>query len=126
MSMAKDIMRKKAVTVDGESSIFELSEMLTKNNMSGLPVVDKDGTLIGFASGREIIATLNSPDLREKKVKDIMVKKVITVDVATPMEEISKIFTEKTIHAIPVVSGDKVVGVILRKAVIDNLLENYY
>jgi len=100
--------------------------MLTKNNMSGLPVVDKDGTLIGFASGREIIATLNSPDLREKKVKDIMVKKVITVDVATPMEEISKIFTEKTIHAIPVVSGDKVVGVILRKAVIDNLLENYY
>jgi len=126
MSMAKDIMRKKAVTIDGENSIFKLSEMLTKNNLSGVPVVEKSGKLIGFVSGREVITTLALPNFREKKIKDIMVKKVTTVGVNTPIEEISKIFTEKTIHSLPVLDGNKVAGVILRKAVIDNLLGHYY
>lgn len=126
MPVARDIMVKKTVAINDESSIFELSEKLTKNNVSGMPVVDKDDNLIGFVSGREVIATLASPDFREKKVKDIMVKKVITVGINAPIEEISKIFTEKTIHSLPVLNGNKVAGVILRKAVIDKLLEHYY
>ena len=53
-------------------------------------------------------------------------KKVIAVEKDTPTEEISKIFSEKSIRCLPVLDKGEVVGVVLRKTVINRLLGHYY
>jgi len=126
MPLAKDIMVKKIVSISENSSMSELSSILIKSKMSGLPVIDKGGELVGFVSERDVITSLAQSSIMKKKVKDIMTKKVISVKKETSVEEISKIFSEKSIRCLPVLDGGRLVGTILRKAVIDRLLGYYY
>jgi len=126
MPIAKDIMLKKVLTIDEDSSVAKLCNSLVKNKMSGLPVINKQKKLVGFVSQRDIIASLSSSNVLKKKAKDIMVKEVTTVNKNTRIEEISKIFSEKPIRCLPVLDSDRVVGVVLRKAVINRLLGYYY
>ena len=126
MPTARDVMVKKVVAINDSNTVVELGRILIKNKMSGLPVVDKGKKLVGFVSERDIIASLSISNLRKKKVKDIMNKKVTAVDKNTTMEEISKIFSEKPIRCLPVLDGGKLTGVVLRKAVINRLLGYYY
>ena len=127
MPIAKDIMVKKVLTIDENSPVAKLCDSLVKNKMSGLPVVDKQKKLVGFVSQRDIIASLSSSNISKKKAKDIMVKDVTVVNKNTQIEEISKIFSDNPIRCLPVLDdSDRVIGVILRKAVINRLLGYYY
>jgi len=126
MPTAKDIIIKQVVTIKEDASISDLANVLTKNKMSGLPVINKNNSLVGFVSGKDIITFLVRPRFAKKKVKDIMVKKVITANKNTSIEEISKIFSEKPIRCLPVLDSGKLIGVVLRKAVVNRLLGHYY
>lgn len=126
MSVAKDIMIKNVIVINEDSPILELSKVLVKNKMSGLPVVNSNNKLVGFVSQQDIIASLTKPNILKKKTKDIMVKNVISVHKDTSVEEISKIFSEQPMRCLPVIESEKVVGAVLRKAVINRLLGYYY
>ena len=55
------------------------------------------------------------------KVKDIYSSKVLTVDEDTPMSELATIMADRRLHTLPVVSGEKLVGVIGKADIIRNL-----
>jgi len=52
---AKDIMIKDVITINKNASIEELSELLLKNKISGVPVVDDDGNMVGIVTEGDII-----------------------------------------------------------------------
>lgn len=126
MLKVKDIMSKAVVSVSRESDVREVCALLTENKLSGLPVVDKKGALVGFISERDIISAVNRENFPGKKAKDIMVRKVVSVSENMSVEEAGRIFTEKPYRCLPVTRAKKIVGIISRKDVINRLLSHYY
>lgn len=143
MLKAKDIMTEDVITVNPSMTIEEFARILMKNQISGAPVVDEDGSLIGIITENDLITQnkrLHIPTILrlfdafiplgtsrlEKEIKkitattvgEICTKKVITVDPETPLEEIATIMTEKKIHLIPVIQEGKIIGIIGKKDII--------
>ena len=126
MLKAKNIMNRDFETVSLNTDVQKICEVLIKRRVSGLPVVKDRKKLIGFVSERDIIASTSGRDFLRKKAKDIMTRKVVSVREDAPMEQISKIFTERPFRYIPVTKRGTVIGVISRKQVINRLLGQYY
>lgn len=119
-------MTKNVVTLLQDMSVQDVCSALIKHRLSGLPVIDKGKNLVGFISERDIIASVGLKDFLNKKAKGVMTKKVLSVEEDVSAEEVSKIFTEKPFRYVPVTRGNKVVGVVSRKDIINRLLGQYY
>jgi CBS domain-containing protein len=150
MLKAKDIMTKDVITVKPATTIEELSQTLIKHNISGVPVVNDAGDLIGIVTENDLISQnkrlhiptvmrlfdafvfLERPSNIEKEVKrmaaiivdDIYTKKVITVTEDTPVEDIATLMSEKKIHLIPVIEGKRVHGIIGKIDLIKGITRN--
>ena len=138
MLTAKDIMTKNVITVRAITTIEELARTLMEHKISGVPVVNDNGDLIGIVTENDLISQnkrlhiptvmrlfdsfimLESPGKIEKEIKkiaaitvnDIYTKEVITVTEDTPVQDIATIMSEKKVHLIPVVEGKKILGII--------------
>ena len=106
--LAKDIMTKKVITVSPLTTVKDLAKTLTKNDISGVPVADKTGKILGIVSATDIVAK------KGEKVKDIMSKDIISVNEEIPVEEIANLFTTHKINRVPVLRGKKLVGIVSR------------
>ncbi|MCH6545576.1 MAG: CBS domain-containing protein [Deltaproteobacteria bacterium] len=106
--LAKDIMTKKVITVSPLTTVKDLAKSLTENDISGVPVADKTGKLLGIVSATDIVAK------GAKQVKAIMSRKVISVTEDTPVEEIANLFTTHKINRVPVLRGKKLIGIVSR------------
>lgn len=148
MLNASDIMTTEVITVKKETSLKELAEILYKNRINGVPVVDDDGLLVGIICESDLIRKdkklhiptvvalfdavfyLESSKRIEKEIKQInattveelYTPKVVTVDEKTPIDEIATLMTQKKIYTIPVMDGDRLVGIIGKGDVIRTFL----
>jgi len=110
--VAKDIMTRDIITVSPAMTIKKLAMTLIKNQISGAPVEDKTGKIVGVVSESDIVAK------KGKDVKSIMSKKIISVREDTPVEEIARMMTTHHIKRLPVMNGDKVVGIVSRADIV--------
>ena len=118
---------------------------MVKNNISGAPVVDKNGKLVGMLSEKDLFRALY-PDVgdilkdvrlwlgKEKikhrvetkqniSVEKLMIRKIISIDPdAEILEAGSKMLTTK-IHRLPVVKNKKLIGIVSRPDIFRNLLK---
>jgi CBS domain-containing protein len=149
MLLAKDIMTREVVTVEQTSSVKEVARILSERRISGMPVVDEQGKLIGVVTESDLIYQtkkvhiptvmnlfdsfifLENPDQLEKELKkmaastagDICVRDVRTVGPDTPLDEIATIMAEKNVHTLPVMDGSTMVGVIGKSDIIRTLIK---
>ena len=108
------------VTLTKNATLREANELLKHYKISGLPVIEKDGSLIGIITNRD----LKYRDDLTMKVKDIMTKEnLITAPVGTTLEEAKQILLEHRIEKLPIVKNNKLKGLITIKD-IDNII-NY-
>ena len=141
------------VKKSGEA-VYDAIAFFSEKNISGAPILSKAGTAIGFISDGDIMrymkegklapmATDSStlfmeylwdPDaeFREKintimhlNILEIGTKKAITIDADASIQEVCKLLGESGVKKVPVVSDNKVVGILLRSAII-NYLEKQY
>ena len=110
--IAKDIMTRDVITVNPTMTIKSLAMMLIKNQISGAPVADKVGKIVGVVSESDIVAK------KGKDVKSIMSKKIISVGEQTPVEEIARMMTTHHIKRLPVMTDGKVVGIVSRADIV--------
>ena len=122
----KNIMDKKVVTIGQKATLQELSGILIKNRLSGVPVVDEKKSLAGFISERDIIAAISAGTALSTQVRRVMVRNVITVKENASAEEVSRVFTKYPFRHVPVIRKKSIVGIITRKDVIEKLLGQYY
>jgi acetoin utilization protein AcuB len=126
-------MSRPVIAVSPEESINEVLAMFRSEHIRRAPVM-KDGKLVGIVSERDLLnasassaTTLSVWELNylisKVKVKDVMTKKVITVDKDTPIEEAARIMADKKIGGLPVVSSGTVVGMITETDLFKILLE---
>lgn len=126
-------MSRPVISVSPEDPINEVLAMFRNEHIRRAPVM-KEGKLVGMVSERDLLnaspssaTTLSVWEMHylisKVKVKNVMTKKVITVDAETPIEEAARIMADKKIGGLPVVSSDKVVGMITETDLFKILLE---
>ena len=148
MQKAADIMTKEVITVTPETTVTELAMLLASKDISGAPVLDSSGALVGVVTQNDLIDQkkkvhiptvitildsvfyLENPDKMEKEMKkiagatvgDIYTKKPRTVNEETLIDEIATLMAEKNVHTLPVMRGESLVGVIGKKDIIRTLI----
>jgi CBS domain-containing protein len=120
--IASDIMTQKVCTIHPEASAQEAAQILSRNRISGLPVVNADDKIIGMVTEADIISKLHRDGLL---VSDIMTNEVISVTEETPVGDIAMLLTERKIKRVPVVSGDKLVGIVSRGDIVNAVAEGH-
>ncbi|WP_376795440.1 CBS domain-containing protein [Thermogemmatispora sp.] len=113
--IARDIMTRTVYTIRPEASAQEAARLLDQKRISGAPVVDSDGRLIGMVTEADIISKVNREGLR---VADIMSHELIVVSEETPLEEIAALLSERKIKRVPVVEHGRLVGIVSRADIV--------
>jgi CBS domain-containing protein len=110
--LARDIMTKDIITVSPQTTVKNLALLLIKNQISGAPVAAKSGRIVGVVSEADIVTK------RGKDVQSIMSKKVIRVAEDTTVEEIARLMTTHVVKRLPVMNGDRLVGIVSRADIV--------
>jgi CBS domain-containing protein len=146
MLKAKDIMTKDIITVKPATTIEDLARILIKHQISGTPVVDEDGNLIGIVTENDLISKnkkLHIPTILrlfdafiplgtsrlEEEIKrmaaftvgEICTRNVVTCDEDMSIEDVATMMTEKKIHLLPVLKERRLVGIIGKKDLIKGI-----
>lgn len=119
---ASDIMTRKVCTIHPEASAKEAAQILSRHHISGLPVVNANGKIIGMVTEADIISKVHRDGLL---VSDIMSNEVISVTEDTPVGDIAMMLTERKIKRVPVVSGDKLVGIVSRADIVHAVAQGH-
>ena len=110
--LARDIMTRDVITVPPSMTIKQLANALIKNQVSGAPVADKKGKIVGIVSEADIVAK------KGKDVKSIMSKKVVSIDEETPVEQIAHLMMTQHVKRVPVMRGDQLLGIVSRADIV--------
>jgi len=139
--LVKDIMTKKVITINKDATLAKLSELLIKNRISGVPVVDKKGELSGIITEADIIVnesslplplsfsytflenfesyTKSTKEYLKTRVEDIMTTNIKVAMEDMPINKVVNILINNDINRLPVVNdNNKLVGIIARADII--------
>lgn len=146
----KEIMVKEVIAIQKDASVEELSSLLIENKISGVPVVDKDGKLVGIATEGDLIikdSDLHFPryfklldgiiylDSLNKfkrnlkkylgtKVGDVMTTDIKTVKEDTPVSEAANLMIRHNINRLPVMDEkDNMVGIVTRADIVKSMIK---
>jgi CBS domain-containing protein len=117
-------MTKDVVSVKKTTPIYEAVEILTKHNVSGVPVVEDDMTLIGILSEKDaIILFYADEDGTNKTVDDYMTQPAIFFDENENLVDVCDFLMKNIFRRIPVTSKNKLVGIISVRDILDYVLQ---
>jgi CBS domain-containing protein len=122
---AKAIMTKDVISVHPETPVYEAMKVLVENGISGLPVVDDEGILTGIITEKDVLALLTGSSIgKEETVNDYVTKKVVSFTTEDSVVDICDFFKARPIRRVPIVSGNKLVGIVSRRDVIKLILKS--
>ena len=137
---ARDIMTVQVSSVRRTTPLTEVAALMADKGISGVPVLEKDGTVAGVISEKDFLARMGpgktksfmvvvseclkakgcvAVSIRAQNAEDLMTFPAITVPPETTLMEIANIFTDKSINRVPVVDpAGKLAGIVSREDVI--------
>ena len=118
---AEDCMVRELVTAHPETDAYDAIALLLKHRISGMPVVDEAGKLVGVLSERDCLKTLLDAqyhNLPTALVKDLMSTDIRTVSPETDILKIAELFLHEKFRRLPVVDKGLLVGQISRRDVL--------
>ncbi len=123
MLTAKDIMTKEVVSVRRNTPVREALQLMLVNEISGVPVVKEDMTLVGIVTEKDLLRLLHGPQgTKGKTVKEFMTQPAVHFEENESLEEICDCLDEVTFRRVPVTKEGKVVGIVSRPDVIRCIL----
>ncbi len=148
MKYARDIMTPNPITISPEASIADAVTILLEKHFNGLPVVDKNGVLVGIICQSDLVAQQQKIDLPSvftlldgfitlpgwKKaeasfmkmnaltVKEAMTNSPVSARPDTPLEELASLMVKAKFYSLPVVEDDKVIGIIGKEDILRTLV----
>jgi CBS domain-containing protein len=145
----RDVMTPEVVTVPADASILQAGELMARYDISGLPVVDDEGHLVGIVTERDFLRPEKTtgdrprprwfgvlagrsippaaPDrFRERRVAEVMTPNPITVGEDMPLDEVVQLIELRDIKRLPVMRGDQLVGVVSRGDLLRALVQSIH
>jgi CBS domain-containing protein len=125
MPKAKDIMTKDVISVRKETPILQAIELLIKNEITGMPIVEDDMTLVGIITEKDALRLFYSyEDEKDKTVKDFMTRPAVHYNEDDSLQTICDFMMINYFRRVPVTSKEgKVVGIISRPDVLKYILQ---
>jgi CBS domain-containing protein len=138
---AAEIMTTPVITIAPDATITEAAELLLAHRISGAPVVDADGKLVGIVSEGDLLRRVEAGTERRRswwlelftrsetlaseyvkahgrKVSDIMTRWVVTVTEDTPLADIADLLEGHRVKRVPVLRDGQVIGIVSRANVL--------
>ncbi|MCK4986689.1 MAG: CBS domain-containing protein, partial [Desulfobacterales bacterium] len=138
MLKVKDIMTTEIITVSPDTEIVKAAKILLKKRINGLPVIDDSGKLAGILCQSDLVAqqksipipsvftllesfipltSIKRIDKEVEKIAALTVKQAmtpnpVTVGPQTDIEDVAKLMVDKKYYTLPVMEGDKIVGIV--------------
>lgn len=115
-------MKTDVITVKRNTPVYEAIELLSKNLITGLPVVNDDMTLAGIITEKDVLTLLYTMNT-DAIVEDYMTKDVVSFDTEDSIIDITDCFVKNHFRRVPILKDKKVVGIVSKKDVISYILE---
>ena len=135
---AADVMTPRVITIDPDSSVGDAAQRMLENRISGMPVVDASGRLVGMISEGDLLHRTELGTERQRrswwltlfarpameadeyvkshgrKVRDAMSRSVVSVGPDTALDEVVRVLERNRIKRVPVVQDGKLLGIVSR------------
>ena len=133
--LVKERMTTPVIVVQVDTPFQEALKLMRDNKFRRLPVVDREGVLVGIVSERDLLHASPSPAttlsvweinylLWKLKVADIMTHHVLTIDPESPLEDAASLMVSRKIGGMPVVDGQNhVIGIITETDIFSAFVE---
>lgn len=142
---ARDIMTPEPVTVGPDTGVTDAARVMAERSVGALPVVDESGALVGIVTEGDLImqdVRLEFPtyihlldgfimyppaharfehELKKAvaaKVRDVMSPHPVTVSADAPIEDVATLLAEKDVSRLPVMDGEKLVGIVSKHDIV--------
>jgi CBS domain-containing protein len=142
---ARDVMTPRVISIEAEAAIMQAVRLMLQNRISGLPVIDRKGELVGMVTEGDFIRRgeigterhrsrwlefLIGPGrladeyvhARGRKVEEVMTREVFTVTEDTPLDEVVRLMERHRIKRLPVLRGGQLVGIVTRANIMHALV----
>jgi len=131
--LVTEIMTKDVITVSPDASLKDVGELLKEKRISGVPVIDAKGNIVGIVTLTDMLRVLDQiykwqemerriPGLKlsemftkeksEAKVRNVMTKSVYTLDENRTIEDVMRMMFDKRVHTIPIAREGKLLGIV--------------
>ncbi len=126
-TLVKKLIKRPCVTIDHNSSINCLIELLNKYEIGCVIVISKNKKLpVGIISERDLIRNYDKIiNNKYIKVKDLMTKNIIYCNIKTTSKELMEIMSKNKIRHIPIVEEEKLLGIVSIGDVVNRVIENF-
>ncbi|WP_106496882.1 acetoin utilization AcuB family protein [Lentibacillus sp. Marseille-P4043] len=128
--LVEKIMKTEVQTLPPTATIAEALQLLQKNRIRHIPIIDAKEQVIGIVSDRDVrdaspsIFSKNSqPHELKNEIQTIMSQPVVTIHPLDFVEEIASIFYEEEFACLPVVSNNKLIGIVTEKDMLHTLIQ---
>jgi CBS domain-containing protein len=134
---ARDVMTSPVISVEPDASVLEAVRIMLQRHISGLPVIDKEGRLVGMVTEGDFLRRAETGTQRRRprwleyllgpgrladeythshgrRIHEIMTADPLTVGEDTPLDEIVRTMEKRRVKRLPVLRGDAVVGIVSR------------
>lgn len=128
----RDIMVAPVITISPNESILDAANLMNREEIGSLVVIE-DKRVVGILTERDILVRVVGENRipEETLVKEVMTRPVTTIDASASLRDAVKLMVLKRIKKLPVMDGDKLVGIItmtdlirLYPHVVDILIES--
>lgn len=146
--LVRDVMKTDVVTIPKGTTWRMVAETLLGNVISGAPVVETDGRVIGVVSEKDVFRAIypsyeewyegpqaytdflaleeEARRAQEKRVEEFMTKRLVSVPSNTPILKVGALMVATGIHRVPVVDEGKLVGMVSRRDIFRAILRVHF
>ena len=123
-----EIMTRAVIVLKPDMRLTDAIKVMLKHNTSAVPVVDAQQDLIGIITEYDVMNFAFSGHAAETTVAEVMIRDVVTFTPDTDVETLVNFCAKRRMHRVPIVEGQKVVGMVSRRDIlreIDRLYNAY-
>jgi CBS domain-containing protein len=143
---AADIMKYRVITIGREATVLQAARLMLQNRISGLPVVDTKGAVIGMVTEGDLLRRTELGTERHRprwleflagpgrlageyahthgrKIDEVMTRKVITIERSTPLDAVVALMERHRIKRLPVIEDGRLIGIVSRANLLSGLAQ---
>ena len=124
MLKAKDLMTREVIVVKKETPIYEAVQLLMEREITGIPVVEDDMTLVGIITEIDVLKLFyDKGSAEEKTVRNFMTQPALSFDENDSLLDVCDFLMKNLVRRVPITSEGKLVGIISVPDIIRYTLE---
>jgi acetoin utilization protein AcuB len=118
--LARDLMTAPVLSLPSDSTLADAWDVMKRRGFRHIPVTSVHGTLVGMVSNRdllhhapELITLANTSQAAQRRLAEIMTARVLSATPTTDVREIARVMLDESIHAVPILDGNRrLVGIL--------------